>query len=305
MKQSMYYVHDKNPSFLAHATKLILKIALTKDDNAQALELNSDNARAAKIPKKYFKEFKIDTFHVSGRNVYSISPKEKVSDKVILYLHGGAYINNIITQHWWLIAALIRKTNAKVIVPDYPLAPQYTVKDAMPFLDKVYALLQTKSASKNLIFIGDSAGGGLALAFAQNLKQKAQEQAAQIILLSPWLDISNSNSEMLSIEKKDHILGIKGLKAIGKLWLGELSASNYLVSPIYGDLEDLGTISVFIGGHDIFIADTNKFKRLLEQKNITFNYFEYPKMFHVWIAATYLKESKLAINQISELILKR
>ena len=63
---------------------------------------------------------------------------ENKSDVVILYLHGGAYMGNITEQHWDLIEQLISKTNATIVVPDYPLAPEATCKETYDFIEALY-----------------------------------------------------------------------------------------------------------------------------------------------------------------------
>jgi len=54
----------------------------------------------------------------------------------------------------------------------------------------------------DLIMMGDSAGGGFALALAQKLKNESIDQPAQIILLSPWLDITLTNPDIKEIDRK-------------------------------------------------------------------------------------------------------
>ncbi len=299
---SLIYTHEKPTSFLANTVKLFLKInKFIYQNKIQSMEKES---KAAKIPKRFLKKYIVDTIQIEGRNVYTLSPKKNRLNKYIIYLHGGSYVHNVVKPHWYLVDQLIEHTNATVILPDYPLAPQHQVLEGMAFMDLVYEHLLLKVNSKNIIIMGDSAGGGFSLAFSQKLKKEGKQLPSQIILLAPWLDISTSNPEMKAIEKKDASLIINRLKIKGKYWAGDLDTQNYLVSPINGDLKGLGKISIFIGGQDIFIADTEKIKLKMEQQNIPFNYFEYPKMFHVWMGATFLKESKVAISQISELVMQ-
>lgn len=301
--QPLIYKYEENTSIQANAVKLFLGIRklILKNKNG-IISKSGKESKAANIPKSYFKKYNIDTLQIEGRSVFTLSCKKKVSNKHILYIHGGAYVNNILKPHWHLIDKLLEKTNAVLLVPDYPLAPQHTVIEGMAFMDAVYEYLLAKVNSKDIIIMGDSAGGGFSLGFSQRLKKREKPQPSQIILLAPWLDISTSNPEMRLIEKKDPMLTVHDLKIAGKYWTGNLDTKNYLVSPIYGEFNNLGKISVFIGGQDILAADAKKLKHKMKAQNISFNYYEYPKMFHVWMGATFLKESKLAISQISKLI---
>jgi acetyl esterase/lipase len=61
-------------------------------------------------------------------------------------------------------------------------------------------------------------------------------------------------------------------------------------------------MSLFIGTHDILIADCQKLKKELESQNISLNYYEYPKLFHDWVMLVRLRESKDALTKMAELI---
>lgn len=111
-----------------------------------------------------------------------------------------------------------------------------------------------------------------------------------------------SNPDIAEIERKDKLLGIKGLKMAGELYAAGTHPTDYRLSPVYGDFSGLGKISLFIGTHDLFLADSRKLKQKMEEQHIGINYFEYPKMFHVWMAFTNLKESHHAITQIATLV---
>ncbi len=108
--------------------------------------------------------------------------------------------------------------------------------------------------------MGDSAGGGLALALAQKLKKDGMTQPQQIILLSPWLDVTMTNPEFKDREAGDPMLDIEGSQMAGKAYAGRLNTKNYLVSPMYGDLTGLAKISLFTSGKDMLIADVRKFR---------------------------------------------
>ena len=150
--------------------------------------------------------------------------------------------------------------------------------------------------------MGDSAGGGLSIAFTQKLRDEKQPKPRQLILLSPWLDVTMSNPTMLDVDKHDKVLSIRGLQLAGKAYAGKLDLKDYRASPIYGNLYDLPRISIFISTYDVFIADARILKSKLESEGVKFNYYEYPKLMHDWIIITALKESKHSIGQIGKLI---
>ncbi len=301
---SINYVHQTAPSLEVRLLKFAARLFLPKNSILKKLGRDHYVSKAAPIPKQLLAEFTIDITQVCGRNVYTISPKGKKSGKYVLFLHGGGYINNIFHQHWKFIAQIILKTNCTFIVPDYPLAPAANFKEAFAMLDAIYSALVSKANATNIILMGDSAGGGLALALAEKQKKESKPQAGQIILLAPWLDVRMTNPDIQEIEQHDVSLRVDNLVEAGKAWAASSSTDNYLISPINGSLEGLPRISLFIGTHDILLADCRKLKSILKQKDIPMNYFEYPKMFHDWMMLVSLKESKCAIAQIGALILE-
>lgn len=301
---SITYIHNRPPSFKSKALQSLMGIIGAK--NRMEKELNSTSAFSApaELPKSVPDKFNVQVDEIKQRKVWTISPEKNVSQNVVLYIHGGGYVSNLTKYDWGLIEALLCKTNSMIVVPDYPLAPASNCEDVYDYFDCLYRSLVSKGPGKNIVFLGNSAGGGLALGFAQQLRNEKRTlpQPSQLILVSPWLDITLSNPDIHMLEKKDKRLSIKGLQMAAKAYAGSVDGKDFRVSPIYGDFSGLGKISVFIGTNDLFVADARKFRGLLDDKNIPFNYFEYPKMFHVWVAVTGLKEAQHAIEQIAMLI---
>jgi acetyl esterase/lipase len=243
----------------------------------------------------------IDKYQLDGHNVFTIKPKDKCSDKHILYLHGGAYVKSFAKQHWKFFGLLIKSLKCTITAPDYPLAPKYTYQESFAMLDPLYKKLISMVSSNNFILMGDSAGGGFALALAQKMRDEHENQPKQIILLSPWLDLTLSNPDIKNIDPIDPFLGIEGLMRAGKAYAGNTKPDHYLLSPINGSLEGLGKISLFVGSNEILVADARKLKALAESKGIYLNYFEYEDMVHVWMLLN-LPESKKAKLEIIDLI---
>ena len=107
--------------------------------------------------------------------------------------------------------------------------------------------------------MGDSAGGGFVLSFAQYLKNNNLPQPKNIVVFSPWVDISMSNPPYDSAN--DPILGEIGLKEMGKSWAGELDITDYRVSPLFGDKFGLAKTLIFAGEDEIFYKDIKRYAK--------------------------------------------
>lgn len=296
------YLHQIPPSFESNLIQFLMGLFGMKRAMEKKILNNSYRKDPASIPKSIDKNFDVKVEVFDSRKVWTISPKSQRSNSIILFLHGGAYYANITKMHWALIEQLLVTTNTTVVVPDYPLAPEFNCMRNYQFLDEVYAKLVSTYPSKKIIFMGDSAGGGLALGFAQKKNTEDIKKPEQIILFSPWLDVTMSNPDITKYDKADKILSVNGLKIAGKSYAGDFDLTDYRVSPIYGNFTSQGKISIFIGTNEVFIADARKLKALLEEQQVNFNYFEYPSMFHDWVVVTMLKETKDVLNKIKNLI---
>lgn len=296
------YRHDEPTSFSVKLLKTMMSIVRLKKILVKQMNKSYFYTKAAPMLKSLIKNYDVAISMNNDRKTWTIKPKIGVSEKVIIFIHGGGYVNNLVKYHWELIQQILAATDATIIIPDYPLAPEYGYEQVYASIMKMYTQLLDKVSANNVILMGDSAGGGFALGFAQQLKIDGKPQPSQIILISPWLDVTMSNPEILKVDKTDKMLSIEGLVMAGKAYAKELDTRDFKVSPIYGDFTGLGKISVFIGTHDVLFPDCQKLKAILDEKNIALNYFVYPKMFHDWLLVTYMKESRSAIRQLVSLI---
>jgi acetyl esterase/lipase len=296
------YRHSIPESFQSRLIQIVMGLFGMKKKMERKMITNGFAKEPAKIPKSLLKKFNIQEAEQNARNVWTISPIDIKSDLIILYFHGGAYMSSLIKEHWSLIEELISKTNATLIIPDYPLIPEACCKEIYDFIESLFTGLITDYPANRIVLIGDSAGGGLALGFTQQLRDENKKQPDQIIIFSPWLDVTMCNPDLERLDKEDKLLSIAGLKNAGQKYAGNLDLKDFRVSPVYGELTGMCRISVFTGTRDILNADAIKLKRLMKDQNINFNYFEYPDMFHDWVIITGLKESHDVLNKVTELV---
>jgi len=297
------YQHSTSQSFQSKLLQTAMGLFGMKHKIERKMITNGFAKEPAKIPNSLLKNFNIQEAEQDARKVWTISPIDSKSDLIILYFHGGAYMSNLSKNHWSLIEKLISKTGAEIVVPDYPLTPEASCKETYDFIEGLFTSLITDYPARRIVFMGDSAGGGLALGFTQQLRDENKKQPDQIIIFSPWLDVTMCNPKLGRLDKEDNLLSIAGLKNAGQKYAANLDLKDFRVSPIYGDLTGMCRISVFTGTRDILNADAQKFKQLMKEQNISFNYFEYPDMFHDWVIITSLKESHDVINKVEKLVI--
>jgi monoterpene epsilon-lactone hydrolase len=205
-------------------------------------------------PAKLRKRHDVSSRQVGGFPCHTVAPRGRRAERAAVYLHGGAYISEISPQHWALISQLA-DAGVRVEVPSYGLAPQYTYRDAYPFLTAVYRQLLAEVDASAVTLVGDSAGGGLALGFAQTLLGTDLPQPRRLVLISPWLDLTLSHPDLPAVELRDPWLSSVGLAEAARSWAGGDDPTDPRLSPGNGPLAGLAPVDVYVGTREICLPD--------------------------------------------------
>ncbi len=196
----------------------------------------------------------VRTRRVQGFPCTTVAPRDAPSSRAVVYLHGGSYTGEIAPQHWALVSRLA-DAGVRVEVPLYGLAPQHTYRAAYPFLTEVYRDLLGEVEATAVTIAGDSAGGGLALGFAQTLAAEGLPQPRKLVLLSPWLDLTLSHPDLPALEPRDPWLSIVGSIEAGKAWAGGDDRTQPRLSPVNGPLAGLAPMDVYVGTRELCLPD--------------------------------------------------
>lgn len=180
------------------------------------------------------------------------------SKTTIFYLHGGAFTSEITIFHCQAIERLAVQSNAKAVVPLYPLIPFADYRATVTFTERLYLKYKKEHPDEKIVFVGDSAGGGLALTMSEIFAVKNIAQPEKLIVFSPWLDVSMSNPHIPEYEDKDVLLYPSALVFLGKKWAWGLDTKDYRVSPRFGDLSVLDDVTFYVGTNEIFYPDVTE-----------------------------------------------
>lgn len=286
-------------SFLAGAAEPVLKLYAGKRkfiDPTACTEyiaaMEKQNRLPYKLPAVATLSGKVSELSFGGMQIFVIGSEH---EPTVLYLHGGSYFAPPNIFHWDMLTRIAEAAGVRIIAPLYPRAPVHTSSAAYNLL---YELCEGFEFD---LFMGDSAGGGLALGLAQSFRADGLPFPDELILLSPWLDVSMENDEMRQFEPVDPMLGIYGLKRMGKLWAGSLDVRDPKVSPIYGSFEGIKRLSIFVGTHEIFYPEVMRLGKLLDGTDTEVNLTVGDEMTHVWVAYP-MREGREAVSQIAKII---
>lgn len=258
----------------------------------------SEGDKKYKLPKMLLKS-KIKKYKHENMDYYVLN--ENNSAKKIFYLHGGDYFDQPLFLHFSFCDSLAQKLNCEVIMPIYPKTPFHDHKYSQ---EKVLSLYKKLCNTEDIILMGDSSGGGFCLSLYYLLVKEKFQLPSQTILLSPWLDVSMSNSDINYIEDLDPQLSVVALKEMGNLWAGKSSLKNPLVSPLYGDVSVLKNVVLFVGTHELLLPDCHVFRDKCKKNHVKLEYHEYKKMTHVFIIQP-IPEAKKAFNELIKIINKK
>ena len=233
-------------------------------------------------------------------DTFVLEPKEKTSELVLFYIHGSNFWYNPSRYHYAFMRRLVNTLGMEMIVPIYPKAPAHTAVEMQQMvIDRYLYLIKEKGIpSDQIVFIGDAAGGGMALAIMQKLRYLALPMPKQAFLISPWLDVTNSNPKMEEIQPLDPVLNIEKLAFKGEKYAGDLELTHPMVSPIYGDLVGLPKITVFVGTREIFCADVEKLEEIALERDLDIEVYVYKNQMHFFVGLP-IPEGEDAMNIIA------
>ena len=260
------------------------KEAYTTEEEFQGLLLQKAAINRAPylIPPEVSFTVDVDMeLHHSGMQYFVLNAKEN-PDKLLFYFAGGSYTDQPRTVHFQFLNALAENTDAMIVLPVYPKIPGADARESYDAVMEFYGDYMAEQTCGTLYFMGDSAGGGMALSLAMQLRDAGMAGPDELILICPWVDVTMSNPDIADYEKKDTALDAAQLARLGELWAGDLSPTDPMVSPLYGTFEDLGTIHLITSEGELLYPDIMLLSDKLKDAGIGHEVIVSPGMFHVW-----------------------
>lgn len=269
----------------------------------------SPEVQRARIEKAFFPlwrnfKFSCDAVDVNGVPSEWMVAEGAKDDRVLLYLHGGAYTFGSPGTHADLTSRLSHVCRLKVLVINYRLAPENPFPAAVEDSTAAYRwLLAQGYQPANIIIGGDSAGGGLTMATLINLREQGDTLPAAGVCLSPWTDLCCEGDSQTTLDETDPFLSSHWLREMAKLYVQQEDARNPLISPLYGDFKGLPPILIQVGSDEVLLDDSVRLEKRLVEDGVDVSLKIYQDMWHVWqIFAAIIPEAKEALLEISEFV---
>ncbi|MDQ8037763.1 MAG: alpha/beta hydrolase [Pedobacter sp.] len=229
---------------------------------------------------------------------------EQESRRVVLYLHGGAYIAGSARTHRPLTAELARSSGARVLALDYRQAPDHAwpawLDDA---LGAYQQLIKAGSRPQDIVLAGDSAGGNLVLVTLLRLRELGLPMPAGAICLSPWTDLACGYQSHRLNASDEAMLKPDAIRKLGLHHIGKRDPKDPLISPAYADLSNLPPLMVHVGTKEILLDDSRAIRRNAKRAGVHLHYREWQDMPHVFpLFHRILPEGRKAISQMAVFI---
>jgi monoterpene epsilon-lactone hydrolase len=181
---------------------------------------------------------------------------------LVLYFHGGVYVMGDALLAAELASQVGRRTQAKAISVDYRLGPEHPYPAAVDDALTAYrALLQGGTAADDIVFAGESAGGGLAIATLVNARDHQLPQPAAAFVMSPYADLTLAGTTLETKGKADPLLSREALQARIADYTAGQDAALGLISPIFADLSGLPPLIIQAGTHEVLLDDALRLAR--------------------------------------------
>ncbi|MER8696268.1 alpha/beta hydrolase [Mesorhizobium opportunistum] len=273
------------PSLKSHFVSFVLrysrKKAFSSPENLQRWIAAARKTEDHHPPVSLQQRFDIQTRAVDGFPVYEIAPRAG-ERKRILYLHGGAYVFEITPYHWHLIADMADRLGYAVTVPIYPIAPEHDFHAMFGMVGDVYRQMLYETEPEDIVFMGDSAGGNMAVVLTMMAAEQGLPPPSRHVLISPGLDVSLANPEVFEAERNDPWLGIAGGREAIRLYSAGMLPTDWHISPVYGDLSVLPKTLLLTGSRDLLTPDNLIFAQKARSAGVEVELVYEEGMFHVW-----------------------
>jgi monoterpene epsilon-lactone hydrolase len=274
------------------------------DWNTSIRELRQKTEKPSGLFGKLPARFKVEPVAIDGLSAEWILPPESEADKVVLYFHGGGYVIGSSQSHRPIVAKFVKGSGIGALVIDYRLAPEHPFPAALEDSVAAYSWLLAKGISPGrIVFMGDSAGGGLCLATLLALRDEGIRLPKAAVTLSPWTDLKCTGESLRTNEKVDPLTWRESWTIFSTYYMGDKDPSLPLISPLYGDLHGLPPLLIYVGGDELLRDDSIRFAEKAKAAGVEVTLKIGMGMFHCYpVCAPLFPEANQAMDEICDFI---
>ncbi|GHP14814.1 hypothetical protein YK48G_22390 [Lentilactobacillus fungorum] len=230
----------------------------------------------------------VDQFE--GGQLVTISYSSQPNSQ-ILYFHGGAFRVPLNEAQLAMIESIAEATNSTLQIADFPLLPQYSADKLLAFSAEAFnRVIETHLP---IFLIADSAGATI----ANQLLFKESSRIAGTVLVSPWLDLQLTDSQVKTRAANDVMLDLGVLRQIATEFKAGLTTANW-VDPCAPPAMLSGQLRLFYGANELLVPSDEQFTAALAKTAMQVEVTPLKDGFHDYILWPDLPETKRTKKQI-------
>ena len=238
----------------------------------------------------------VKTNGVPGRTV--AAPGVDIT-RLVIHFHSGGYVQGSSLSYREFAYRLSAAANALVLLPDYRLAPEDLYPAAVEDARSVYDWALATYGAKNLVVSGDSAGGGLAMALLQALRDSGVEGPAGGIGISPLLDLAGESESMVENADVDPLISQAMVVDMGKVYIGDIDPHEHpYCSPVYGSKENLPPLFLTVSDTEVLRDDILRYADGVREADGEVETALAPGMVHIWTFFPILEQAAKSMVKI-------
>jgi acetyl esterase/lipase len=225
-------------------------------------------------------------------------------DRILLYFHGGGYCVGSPATHRLLVGNLSRASDSLGLSVDYRLAPEHpfpaVLEDALSAYEH---LLATGFEPDRIAVAGDSAGGGIVAGLQLRLRESGRPLPAAAVLISPWLDLTNSAETFRSRADADVMLNKENADRFAAWYLDGTDPKTPTASPVFADLAGLPPQLVHVGDAEVLLDDSLTYANKAKAAGVEVTLEVWEDMMHVFPAFEgFLPQAAESIEKIGKFV---
>lgn len=217
---------------------------------------------------------------------------------LFVFIHGGGFAFGSAKTHRVAVAHLCKFTGRTGFIPEYRLTPEHQfptpLQDCIDFYD---GLLQ-RYPGRDIVLMGDSAGGNLAAALTVSLRDRGKPMPSHLVLMSPWLDLSPDSESAQKNRDEDSLFDSNDLLHYSRLYLGDHNPKDPEISPLHASVEGFPPTQIQVAQNELLYYDSLAFAKKLESAGVSVDLRVEQQLFHSWqLFPNFIPEARASLEQ--------
>lgn len=231
-----------------------------------------------------------------------IRPEESDPERVLLYVHGGAYMLGSSRDSLELVHRLAKAASVQALSVDYRLLPEHAYPACIDDVLEAYRyLLKQGFSAAHIAIAGDSAGGGITLTAAQRIRDEGLPLPGCLVCFSPWTDFTASGESIQTNAQFDSLIDARLIPRLAQMVLSGRDA--VASSPLFTDLSNLPALLVQAGSKEVLLDDSRRLATRYEEAGGNVVLEVWDEMTHVFQSfPTFVPEAIKAVEQAGAFI---